>query len=169
MTVDEGDLNLDIRDAVNFLLSPPRAACYRAADKSTADATYVVYDMDLELYDPYTPAAHSTVTNNSRLIAAEAGLYTVKTHVSWAANSTGSRSVMLRKNAAGSSVGGTLIIDTSTLPSAGAAGFLGLTVDTQLNANDYIEVFTKQTSGGALNVLNGFGNTFLEFLWVSKL
>jgi hypothetical protein len=76
---------------------------------------------------------------------------------------------MLRKNAAGSSVGGTLIIDTSTLPSAGNAGFLGLTVDTQLNANDYIEVFTKQTSGGALNVLNGFGNTFLEFLWVSKL
>jgi hypothetical protein len=167
--VDDADLNLEIRDTENFLLAPPRCFTYRTADKSTANGSIVLYDMDAELYDPYTPAAHSTSVNNSRLAAAEPGLYAMKAHVTWAANAAGSRSLQLRKNAAGSSSGGTLILDTGTLPSAGNVGFLLVTVDVPLNANDYIELFTSQTSGGSLNVLAGAGNTFLSFRWVAKL
>ena len=167
--MSDASLNLEIRDTANFLLAPPRCFAYRTADKSLTSGTITLYDMDAELYDPYTPAAHSTSVNNSRLAAAETGEYTVKAHVTWAANAAGSRSLQLRKNAAGSSVGGTLILDTGTLPSAGNVGFLLITVDVPLNANDYIELFVSQTSGGPLNVLAGSGNTFLSFRWVAKL
>jgi len=162
-------LNADIRDINNFQLEPPRCYAYRNADKSTTDSAWPVYDMDLELYDPYSTPAHSLVTNNSRLIAAEPGIFDCKVQAKWAASATGSRRMQLRKNAGGVQTNGTLLFDTAALPSTGNIGFVHGSVEVQLNASDYIEMFTFQTSGGALNVIGGSGETFLSFRWAAKL
>lgn len=160
-------LNGDIRDVHNYLLEPPRCFAYRNADKSTSNGVMTPYDMDLELYDSHT--AHSTVTNNSRLIAPDPGIYGAKFQAKWAANVTGSRQVQIRKNAAGNPASGTLVFETADEPSAGNIGFVNGTVDVQLSASDYIEMFTSQSSGGALNVLGGSGESYLSFMWMAKL
>jgi hypothetical protein len=160
-------LNADIRDVNNFQLEPPRCFAYRNADKSTSNGVTTVYDMDLELFDSHT--AHSLVTNNSRLIAPEPGIYLALCQAKWAANATGSRRIQLRKNAAGNPVSGTLVFDTANLPSSGNIGFAHGSVHVQLSSGDYIEMFTEQTSGGALNVIGGPGESYLSFMWAAKL
>jgi hypothetical protein len=142
--VTVANLNTEIRDTANFLLNPPRCYAYRSTDKSTANGDTVPYDMNLEAYDSH--GAHSNVTNNSRLTAPEAGLYSVKCQAKWAANATGSRRLQVRKNADGDPLSGSLVFDTANLPSSGNIGFAEGSVDVQLVAGDRLELFTQQTS-----------------------
>jgi hypothetical protein len=158
--------NTEVRDLGNFLLNPPRCYAYRNADKSTTSAATVVYDMDLEAYDSH--AAHSNVTNNTRLTAPESGLYSVTCQAKWAAHASGSRRLQVRKNADGDPVSGSLVFDTAALPSSGNIGFCNGSVDVQLVAGDRLELFTNQTSGGNLNVIGGQGETYLTFRWCAK-
>jgi hypothetical protein len=164
--VTVAQLNTEIRDTANFLLNPPRCYAYRSTDKSTANGDTVVYDMNVEAYDSHS--GHSNVTNNTRLVFPEPGLYSVKCQAKWAAHATGSRRLQIRKNAAGDPVSGSLVFDTANLPSSGSIGFANGTVDVQAVATDYIEMFHQQTSGGALNVIGGQGETFLSYCWKAK-
>jgi hypothetical protein len=167
MTVDEGDLNLEIRDSINFLLSPPRCSVYKSADGSLADNTWGVIGFDTELYDPYSPGAHSGTS--SRLIAAEDGLYSIHAKIRFGVVSTGSMDLDVRKNAAGSQAGGTRLEVTTIGATTSGDEYPALTFDAQLNANDYIEIFGRQNSGSTKAVVSGIGNTVLQFRWVSKL
>jgi hypothetical protein len=157
-----------VRDAMNFILSPPRAYAYRTADKSTTDAVDTLYDMDTELYDPYSTAAHDNATNNSRLVAAETGIYVCYAQMTWAANATGRRRLTIRKNSAGSSTGGTQVgrMDVPVVPAGTHSNVVAALA--QLTAGDYVEMFGQQTSGGALNILTGVGNSYLAFEWSTK-
>jgi hypothetical protein len=112
---------------------------------------------------------HSTASNQSRIIAAETGLYTIKAHARFAANATGARGINIRKNAAGDQTLGTDLFFTFSLPSSGNIGYVFGSVDVQLNATDYIEMFVNQSSGGALNLLGGVTESFMSARWVSKL
>jgi hypothetical protein len=153
-----------LRDALNYLLSPPRVKTFRSADKSTSSGVDTLYDMDSESYDSNN--AHSNVTNNSRLVAPETGLCHIIGVARWAANASGSRQLQVRSNAAGSAVGGTQLTSIGTLPTSGSVGFAEVVADVVLNAGDYIEMFTNQ-SAGTLNVLGGVANTFLSMRWVA--
>jgi len=162
-------LNGDIRDVHNFLLAPPRCLAYRTAAKSTATATWVLYDMDTELYDPYSAAMHDNSTNNSRIVAQETGLYRVEVQVRWAGTSGGIRALDVRKNAAGSQASGTrVLLRQQDSTGGGQITVMGGSKTEPLTAGDYCELFTRHEQGAALNVDAGAGETFLALIWDKK-
>jgi hypothetical protein len=165
--VDEGDLNEQLRDAINFLLSPPRCSLYKSADGSLNDLAWGVIGFDTELYDPYTPAAHSGTS--SRLTAAETGLYTIFAKIRFGGITSGAMDLDVRKNAAGVQTGGTRLQVDTVGATTGGDEFPSLTFDDQLNAGDYIEMFGRQSSGAAKAVVSGVGNTTFQFRWTAKL
>lgn len=153
-----------LTDAIAFLLSPPRCHVVMGADDSTVDSTFEVMSFDgTEVYD--THGMHSSVTNPSRIIAQHDGLFNFIIRLAWANNSTGRRRIMLRKNAAGSAVGGTAIGTWSGTPVSGVVSSVVAIQDIPLVTGDYIEVFAEQTSGGALAV--NAGSSFAQARWVA--
>ena len=109
-----------------------------------------------EEYD--TGAMHSTVTNTGRLTVVDAGLYQVTASVNLNAYAAGTKScgLMLRKNAAASPSGGTLIAYSMSMLSTNAVFVSASELNThvRLAAADYLELFVMQDSGAAL-VLKG--------------
>lgn len=169
MFVDDADLNQEVRDPLNFLLAPPRAFAYRSAALSLTNGAWTLIGLDAEIYDPYTPAAHDNATNNSRLVAAETGLYTVNLKVRFGADTTGTaRRFELRKNAAGSQVGGTLVTTQAVTSTISFSTTINETLDVQLNAADYLELFANQNSGVTLGLVTGSDSTFLQMRWATK-
>lgn len=164
--VDAPEGNAEWRDALNFLLAPPRAYGYHNVALNVNNVTFTLVGLTGELYD--SSGMHSTVSNSARINAVEAGLYTLKGHIQFEANGTGARGIMFRKNAAGSPSGGTELFLTYNLPSAGNLGLVFGSVDANLNATDYVEMYAYQSSGGALNLVNGATSTFLSARWVAK-
>lgn len=116
--------------------------------------TLITFDSSNSFY-PFGIYA-SWVSNNSRLTVPSgsglAGLYSIRASVTFPANSTGFRRIQIRKNAAGSSTGGTLIGTTHlpTLTTASTATTVVYGRDAYLTAGDYVEVFALQDSGGSL-------------------
>lgn len=165
-TVSVGDLNTEIRDALNFLLAPPRCYAYKSADGSLANATWDAIQLGVEAYDSH--AAHDNSTNNSRLTAPESGLYNVTAHLMFATNSSGVRGLDIRKNANAVQTGGTDLALVIIAGNGTTEARLIATVDVQLVQGDYCEVFGYQSSGGALNVIGGQANTFLSFRFVAR-
>jgi hypothetical protein len=157
--------NGDVRDGVNFLLSPPRVSVSNTAAHSHTSGTSLLLTWDTEAWD--TDTMHSTVTNTSRLTAVTAGTYQVVARLAVAANATGIRSLDVRKNAAGVAAGGTRVGYDSQTPVTGAVTSVAVICDVALAANDYIECFGFQTSGGALSDDATAGLTFVQMRWVT--
>lgn len=132
---------------------------YKSADQSIATGSpEVLLTFDSEYYD--TASMHDTVTNNSRLVAPVTGVYDLSVSVSFAAQSTGNRYFLVRKNAAGSPAGGTLVmLETQAATVSPTSSVMGNSQKVYLNAGDYVEVFAYQNSGGNLNVSGGVGTT----------
>jgi hypothetical protein len=152
---------------LNFLLAPPRCYAYKTASGALADTTWDEINFGAEAYDSH--AAHDNVTNNSRLVAPESGLYTIKAHLTFATNANGIRGLDIRKNAAGVQTAGTDLAFVVIAGNGTTQSRLIASVDAQLTAGDYIEVFGYQGSGGALNVEgNNIGDTWLSFRWVAR-
>lgn len=156
-------LNLELRDAANFLLNPPRVRVTHSATQSAANSTYTAHPFNTEVYD--TDAIHSTSVNTSRLTIVTPGVYRLSGAISWAGNATGRRYQTWYLNGAVID-GGALHLPASsasniTLPAA--------TIDIACIAGDYIELFGLQDSGGALNMNPGSGFwSYAQALWVSK-
>jgi len=110
-----------------------------------------------EEYD--TSGMHDTV-NTGRLTvpASEGGLFQVTASVNLNHYSAGTKScgLMLRKNAAASSTGGTLIAYSMSMLSTNSffVSASELNTHVRLAAADYLELFVMQDSGAAL-VLKG--------------
>lgn len=97
------------------------------------------------------------VSNQSRLRAptGETGLYSINASVTFPFNATGIRRIQIRKNAAGSATGGTLI-GTTHIPTVTTSAVQTTVVygrDAYLTADDYVEVFVLQNSGGSLTTV----------------
>lgn len=149
------EANLDtLSDDITFLAGTPRTRVYNSANISVADATDQALTFNSERYD--TDTMHSTAANTSRITFTTAGTYTLKGHVSFAANGTGQRTVKIR-------VGGTTDIAGQKTGTT-SAGTVEMTVDTEyaFTAGQYAELVVHQNSGGALNVLAA-GNYSPEF------
>jgi hypothetical protein len=164
-TITEAKLD-EISTALNFLLAPPRCYAYKSADGSLANTTWDAINLGVEAYDSH--AMHDTSVSNSRITAAESGLYNVTAHLTFATNSAGVRGLDIRKNANAVQTGGTDLALVIIAGNGTTEARLIATVDVQLVAGDYCEVFAYQSSGGALNVLGGAANTFLSARWVAK-
>lgn len=131
--------------------NPPRCKAYQHTLQSLTNNTATAITLDAEIYDSNvtSTAQHDNVTNNSRLTCVYPGLYEIKTIVSFASNVTGARVVAIRKN------GATITTPTDQVQLAVAGGFaqMPLSVEENLIAGDYIEVWATQVSGGALNTV----------------
>ena len=162
--------NGDIRDTFNFLMQPPRAFAYRTGALTLTTATWTLIGLDAEIYDPYATPAHDNTTNNSRMVAAETGLYVVnlKIRFNGGAGMVGNRFFELRKNAAGSQVAGTLVTTQVVGAVITNSTTINETVEVQLNATDYLELFGQHTQGANLGLTTGSDSTFLQMRWVSK-
>lgn len=165
--VDEADLDA-LSSCLDFLFDPPRCYAYKASDGALANNTWDEINFGSEAYDSHS--SHDNSTNNSRVAAPEDGAYAVKVAIQYEANSTGSRRLQVRKNAAGNQASGTELRTkvVNAVAGAGNETTLDVSFDAQLVAGDYLEVFAHQTSGGALNVLGTIAGTFLSIRWVAR-
>ena len=89
-----------------------------------------------------------STTNPSRITAIVDGIYSISGSVSFSPNSTGQRSLSIRKS-------GSNNIASEQVPNASASLPTNLTVSTitSLAAGDYVELVALQNSGGNLSVL----------------
>jgi hypothetical protein len=142
-------LNTDIRDNENFLRSAHACRLYKSATQTVGTGAFDVVTFNTEDYD--TDGLHDNVTNNSRITIPTGfgGYWFLIFHADVDADATGHTRFQctIRKNAAGSSVGGTLLQATSitghTLAQDGEATTL-----VPLVATDYVEAFFNSTSEG---------------------
>ncbi|MDG4821285.1 hypothetical protein O7635_05385 [Asanoa sp. WMMD1127] len=148
---------------VSALLTPPAVRAYNNAGLSMANNTLTVIPLQAESSGMKTVASmHSTSSNTSRLVAPENGVYTLSAMISYAANATGRRVCQVRKNAAGSGLGGTQLHSVNIGPGPTSGTVVTFSDDIALSANDYVEMFGYQLSGGALSVDAGEFNTAMS-------
>jgi hypothetical protein len=154
-----------VRDAINFLLGPPTAMCTNTAGTSLTTGTMTLIPMATENFDNDT--MHDPTTNNSRMVFKTAGFYLVVCKLGFSANATGRRICAVRLNAAGSSSGGTFVVDAVTAPAPVGNTTTEVSFCQSFAANDYIEVFGQQDSGGNLALATGstvYNSIFARFL-----
>lgn len=158
-TVTAAKMN-ELRDALNFLLSPPLFELFHSGSISPATSTQAVVPMDSEVID--RDSGHSTVTNNSRYTSQTAGYYLVNGAVGFVSNATGKRELTILVN-------GTTETYPSSVPGL-AAGFTGLTTSGRvyLAVADYAELYVWQNSGGALATNTTKGGPRFGGHWISK-
>jgi hypothetical protein len=164
-------LNGDIRDVHNFMLEPPRVFAYHTASTALTDNVWTLVSLGAELYDPYSTAGHDNVTNNSRVVARETGLYTIHNQIRTSDLSGTIFQMQVRKNSAGSDTGGTRIfLQSQTGAGGGQVTQIGRSVDYPLNTGDYVEMFIFVNTGGSPDATLGSGAdaTFLSIRFVTK-
>lgn len=144
-------------DASGLEFVPMPAADYVRVYNSSAitltSGAQTTLTFDSERYDSNN--LHSTVTNPSQLVCVNAGVYIITGHVQFAADATGLRRLLIRRN-------GTVAIAYQF--SAPATTTIQMSVSTTyyLNAGDYVELLARQDNGGTLTVdaLNSYSPEF---------
>ena len=120
------------------------ARVYNNANINISTGTWTTLTYNSERWDPQ--GMHSTVSNTGRLTAVRAGWYVITGSVEFAANTTGYRGILIRKD-------GGAVIGYELYP-ATQSGTTRLSVTTQyyLAAGEYVEYRVYQNSGGDLDV-----------------
>lgn len=145
---------------LNAISPEARCRAYASAAANCPNNTLTLIPLGAETYD--TASMHSTGSNTSRAIAQIAGCYDLKAQVAFAANAAGRRVITIRKNAAGSSAGGTQVAVISAAAASASSTNVGVTTDLVLAAGDYLEIFALQSSGGALDCSSGEDSTWMS-------
>lgn len=143
-------MNTEWGGNAEFLANPP-AVRARKSNQNITTATDTLLTWDLEDWDWATTPLHSTVSNTSRLIAPVPGKYRFKLQTDWDGNTAGQRSCFVGKNTAGTPPGlGASRLAAQTNYGGGVTADMEVTIEGELAmvANDYIEAFVYQTSGG---------------------
>lgn len=141
----------------------PHVRVRHSADQSIANATGPhVLSFNTEDWD--TSSMHSTVSNTSRLVAPQDGLYTIEGAAMWPGNATGIRALYIRVN------GTTTVAQSAHGAAATYAAVTVVTATYRLQAADYVELLAFQSSGGALNVLTfDTRSPVFSMRWVSPI
>jgi hypothetical protein len=142
------DANIDSAAAIALskLAIVPMVRVTRDASQSVADTTVTVVAFNTERYDTGVAAGfaamHDTASNNSRLIAPVAGVYSIFGHVQWTMGD-GAENIHIAFR-----VNGTTVIASSTPLTAnpGATHRSALSTEMSLAANDYVEMYAFQNS-----------------------
>lgn len=154
-------LNARIRDAINFLKSPPFCVLRKTSTQATSNTTWTAISWDIEDID--SDGAHSNVTNNTRYTSQTDGWYLVVAQLHWTANATGHREIRIRKNANNSDFYGWNAMyanDGAEAADIQTSAYIFLAV------GDYIEVMGWQSSGGSLSTFNDGADCRFEVRWV---
>ena len=141
---------------VAFLLDSPSVFAYQATAQTIPNAATTAVTLDGEITD--TDNVHSLVTNTSRLTIVTPGRYRVLGQIVWPINGTGYRGARLHKN-------GGMTVTSRIVPCAAAPVSMQVYDEIICVAGDYIELFSEQTSGGALATVIGGDSTFLKARW----
>jgi hypothetical protein len=153
-------------DSTQFIDSPtqPRCSAYNNTAQSINTATATVLALNNEDFDVGT--MHDLVTNNSRVVVPTGGdgLYLVMGGTTFAANATGTRQLLIRKN-------GATILAQNLVPIVSAATSLVVQASqiVVLAAADYVELTAAQTSGGALDLGSAAERAAMSHLQLVKL
>lgn len=104
--------------------------------------------VNLNAEDEDAPGWHSLTTNNSRITVDRDALYLVIGNIQWEGNTSGARSLVIKKN------GSNIINDRKQAMSASSAfaNFLNASVIVRLSASDYVELYAAQSSGVDLDL-----------------
>lgn len=153
-------INGNIEAALTFFAHPPQARVYRTAALSgLVSGTWYLPQWDTNDYD--TDGMH---TSSNILTVQTAGYYQLD-GLSILIAGAGNTDFMLRKNAAGSTVGGSQLVFMSMdsaynpLPS----------LTRPFNQGDTIEGFIRQSSGSNQNLVVGIDGSYLSARLVSLL
>lgn len=123
----------------------PAVSANRSTNQSIPDSTDTAVTLPGENFD--TDSMHSTVTNTSRLTATTAGKYLITAFVIFAATSTGPLRLQIRHQ------GVTVVGGFTNGAISSFNNFLTGTAFIQLAAGEHVEMFVRQDSGSALNVV----------------
>lgn len=143
--VTAAHFNTNIRDVFNYLLAKPIMKIRQTGAQSIPNNTHTALTFGAESFD--TSGMHSTSVNTSRATAVYPGYYALAGGTSFAGNVTGVRGTYWSVNA--TPVDGSNALGPAV--SAAAVQFPARGDMVFLNVGDYVELFTYQNSGGALN------------------
>jgi hypothetical protein len=134
-------------DATNFVDSStqPRCSAYNTTTQSLSDNTLTALALNAEDFDVGT--MHDTVTANTRMTIPTGGdgLYLITGQATFATNATGVRDAYVKKN------GTTYLSFARGNGNASGLAVVTVSVIAVLAAADYVELWGRQNSGGALN------------------
>lgn len=142
--------NAQVRDAINFLISPPHAQVTQTTTQSVANTTWTKLTADTVVVDDYSYWDNT----NHRYTPQRAGWYWASIESAWASNGTGGRYAQLYKN--GSPVKSTS--DSQPGSSTIAATCNGSGWAFCNGSTDFLEVWGWQNSGGALSTFSDVNN-----------
>lgn len=148
-------LNTELRDALNFLLNPPKVRLDVTGPTHNSTGNWLALSAYTEAYD--TDAMHSTSVDTSRITIVTAGTYLFTGYVAFATNATGIRGARFFAN-------GVTAYAQQGQPAAAGAGACSVTDVIPCTAGQYVELQAFQSSGGNLVV------DFASFtaIWLSK-
>lgn len=159
-------LNAGHKTVMAFLLAPPRCKAFRStAGTALTAGTSTAVNLDGEQYDS-TGGMHSLVSNLSRIVAPEDGLYAVTAQFA-VASQTSSIVLDIRLNAAGNPASGSSQAAQRFPHIASSTTFGAITVEVPMNANDYLELFANLSV--TQSPTTGVQNTYMSIRWSSSL
>ena len=171
------NLNSNVRDAINFLLSPPLVSVTTTSSLSWASSTNPAIITQWATATTNTDSNWALSPNPSRLTANTPGLYEIWLYihygyVTYTATQMAHCGIALN-NAAGAWLnnGGAnrLAEDTRVLSNNASLGTsIDITIDQFLNAGDYVEAYTAQTSGANATIAAGQFNALFGMRWVGS-
>jgi len=168
MNLDDVRLMDRIRRMISASDALRRGMCqaHNDADVSVATGTWVVIPLNTEDFDLVASGLspmHDTSTNNSRIYARTAGVYSFSGQLTFESNATGVRNIAVCVNNAGTLTTITSAGAWPAHPSADTTVYV--TGFTWLDAGDYIELFARQNSGSTLNVVAYSYSPFLTLVF----
>lgn len=164
--ITAGGFGVQVKAYLDGLSNMDRVSVYQGTGSSCATGVSTLITFDTEEYD--SNGMHNPAGNAGRLVAINAGTYTYNASISWPSNATSWRYLMIRKNAAGSPVGGTRVWQGFIAASAAVSNNTqSITRDIVLAAGDYLEMYGIQNSGGSLTTVTGVDATFFQLRQVS--
>lgn len=135
-------MNSNVRDGVNFCLTPPLARIHQATTQSVTNNTWTAISFDATDWD--SDSGHSNSVNNSRYTSQVQGYYEVNFGAGFATNT--SPIAAIAKN--GTRIGGTGSVGGGNATPNGSARTMDVV---HLNVGDYVEGYIYQTSGGTIS------------------
>jgi hypothetical protein len=134
-------MNVELRDALDFLLAPPKVSVGTSSPQTVTTGISTIIDFTAENWD-YTPdPMHESVTWPNRVTATTAGAYLVSGIASFESNATGYRSATIRVN-------GSLVRQYRIPAASGAPTEIGFAYVWSFAEDDYAELQVFQNSGG---------------------
>lgn len=119
----------------------------RSSNKSIPNATWTTVDWDSEDWD--TDNMHDNSSNNSPITIQTAGVYLICCLARFAANGSGARHVLIKKNGSDSIFSA---YEHKDIVNSGWSSRVNCSTIDQASVGDYYEAAVYQNSGGSLNL-----------------